>query len=294
MADEEITSYFLENPKLSKNTQKTYLQAFNKLVDLMNIDSLNGAPQKDIIVAVEKITNPNSRVMLINIAMNIKKHYENRTDMLKTERERIKRQINENKNNKKDEKKDNLPTRRDLERYLNDLYLDGEYRAFIINYLLLNYYVRNKDLDIVIVNNKEDYKKLGVKGDDNVVFAGSKNIYLRNQYKTVKQYGQKKYSFNSTKFSKAVNKFVEQQNSEEDIVYLLSDKNGNRITNDSIGNYIKRFTLNKLTESDYNKIAVSQIKDMSDYADLKSISERRGTSVPTLVSEYNLNIKLTE
>ena len=33
---------------------------------------------------------------------------------------------------------------------------------------------------------------------------------------------------------------------------------------------------------------------MSDYADLKSISERRGTSVPTLVSEYNLNIKLTE
>jgi len=294
MADEEITSYFLENPKLSKNTQKTYLQAFNKLVDLMNIDSLNGAPQKDIIVAVEKITNPNSRVMLINIAMNIKKHYENRTDLLNIERERIKRQINENKNNKKDEKKDNLPTRRDLERYLNDLYLDGEYRAFIINYLLLNYYVRNKDLDIVIVNNKEDYKKLGVKGDDNVVFAGSKNIYLRNQYKTVKQYGQKKYSFNSTKFSKAVNKFVEQQNSEEEIVYLLSDKNGNRITNDSIGNYIKRFTLNKLTESDYNKIAVSQIKDISDYADLKSISEKRGTSVPTLVSEYNLNIKLTE
>ena len=294
MADEEITSYFLENPKLSKNTQKTYLQAFNKLVDLMNIDSLNGAPQKDIIVAVEKITNPNSRVMLINIAMNIKKHYENRTDMLKTERERIKRQINENKNNKKDEKKDNLPTRRDLERYLNDLYLDGEYRAFIINYLLLNYYVRNKDLDIVIVNNKDDYKKFGVKGDDNVVFAGSKNIYLRNQYKTVKQYKQKKYSFNSTKFAKAVNKFVEQQNSEEDIVYLLSDKNGNRITNDSIGNFIKRFTLNKLTESDYNKIAVSQIKDMSDYADLKIISERRGTSVPTLVSEYNLNIKLTE
>ena len=294
MAEEEITSYFLENPKLSKNTQKAYLQAFNKLTDLMNIDSLNGAPQKDIIMAVEKITNPNSRVMLINIAMNIKKHYENRTDMLKTERERIKRQINENKNNKKDEKKDNLPSRRDLERYLNDLYLDEEYRAFIINYLLLNYYVRNKDLDIVIVTNKEDYKKLGVKGDQNVVYAGTKNIYLRNQYKTVKQYGQKKYSFNSTKFLKAVNKFVEQQNSEEDIVYLLSDKNGNRITNDSIGNYIKRFTLNKMTESDYNKIAVSQIKDMSDYAQLKSISERRGTSVPTLVSEYNLNIKLED
>ena len=294
MAEEEITSYFLENPKLSKNTQKAYLQAFNKLTDLMNIDSLNGAPQKDIIMAVEKITNPNSRVMLINIAMNIKKHYENRTDMLKTERERIKRQINENKNNKKDEKKDNLPSRRDLERYLNDLYLDEEYRAFIINYLLLNYYVRNKDLDIVIVTNKEDYKKLGVKGDQNVVYAGTKNIYLRNQYKTVKQYGQKKYSFNSTKFLKAVNKFVEQQNSEEDIVYLLSDKNGNRITNDSIGNFIKRFTLNKMTESDYNKIAVSQIKDMSDYAQLKSISERRGTSVPTLVSEYNLNIKLED
>jgi hypothetical protein len=294
MAKEELDSFFLENPKLSKNTQKTYALAYNKIVDLLNVDTLNDVPQKDIIQMVKKIDNPNSRVMLINISMNIKKHFENRTDLLNIERERIKRQINENKNNKKEEKKDNLPTRKDLERYLNDLYLDEEYRAFIINYLLLNYYVRNKDLDLIIVTNKEDFKKLGVKGDQNVVYAGSKNIYLRNQYKTFKQYGQKKYAFNSTKFSKAVKKFVEQQNSEEDIVYLLSDKNGNRITNDSIGNYIKRFTLNKLTESDYNKIAVSQVKDMSDYPLLKSISEKRGTSVPTLVSEYNLNIKLTE
>jgi hypothetical protein len=128
MAKEELDSFFLENPKLSKNTQKTYALAYNKIVDLLNVDTLNDVPQKDIIQMVKKIDNPNSRVMLINISMNIKKHFENRTDLLNIERERIKRQINENKNNKKEEKKDNLPTRKDLERYLNDLYLDEEYR----------------------------------------------------------------------------------------------------------------------------------------------------------------------
>jgi hypothetical protein len=106
MAKEELDSFFLENPKLSKNTQKTYALAYNKIVDLLNVDTLNDVPQKDIIQMVKKIDNPNSRVMLINISMNIKKHFENRTDLLNIERERIKRQINENKNNKKEEKKD--------------------------------------------------------------------------------------------------------------------------------------------------------------------------------------------
>ena len=290
----EIESYILENPKLSPQSQKTYTRNYNKLIDLLNEEELNDIPQKDIINVIEKLENANSKIMLVNVAMNVKAHFNNRIDLLKKHREKLKQEINQNKNVKKDVKKNNVPTYNELQRYLNSLYLDANWRGYIINYLLINFNVRNKDLDLIIVNNVNDYKAMGLKGDENVIYVGSKNIYVRNNYKTVKQYGQKKNSFNSRKFGVAVKSFFNDQNPEDNIVYLLSDKNGNRISGDSLGNYIKKYTLNKMSESDYNKISVSRVKDMDDYPLLEKISKNRGTSIETLISEYNLNIKLTE
>ena len=47
-----------------------------------------------------------------------------------------------------------------------------------------------------------------------------------------------------------------------------------------------------MTESDYNKISVSRVKSMEDYGILKTISENRGTSIPTLIEEYSLAVKV--
>ena len=90
----------------------------------------------------------------------------------------------------------------------------------------------------------------------------------------------------------AVKSFVADQDAEENFVYLLSDSNQNRISGDSLGNYIRKYTLDDMTESDYNKISVSRVKSMDDFALLQKISEFRGTSVQTLITEYNVNLKL--
>lgn len=292
MSTSEIDSYFLENPNLALQTQRTYASNYKKLLDALGTFELNDVPQKDIISAVEKYENANSKIMLINVAMNVKSHFHNRTDLLTKHRELLKLEINQNKNKNKDVKRDKMPSFHELQRYLNSLYLDGEWRAYIINYLLINFNVRNKDLDLVIVSNLSDYKSRGVKGDENVLYVGSKNMYLRNDYKTVKQYGQKKIAWNNRKFGVAVKSFVADQDAEENFVYLLSDSNQNRISGDSLGNYIRKYTLDDMTESDYNKISVSRVKSMDDFALLQKISEFRGTSVQTLITEYNVNLKL--
>ena len=56
--------------------------------------------------------------------------------------------------------------------------------------------------------------------------------------------------------------------------------------------YITKYTLDGMTESDYNKISVSRVKSMEDYGILKTISENRGTSIPTLIEEYSLSVKV--
>jgi len=292
---QELEVYLLENEHLSTITFRTYKLNYEKLTDLLGSDTINDIPQTEIIKVVEaQIPNPNSKIMLINVAMNIKKHLKNRVELLTKYRETLKLEINHSKNIRKDLKKDSVVSYKELLRYLNKLYVDEEWRAYIINYLLIHFNVRNRDIDLLIVQDKSDYSSFGLKGDENVVYVGSKNLYYRNNYKTVKMYGPKKIGFNSRKFSRAVEKFIAQQNPENGITYLLSDKNNNRIGSDSLGNFIKKYTLNKMNESDYNKISVSRVKSLDDYKLLQTISKNRGTAIETLISDYNLNIKLDE
>ena len=75
-------------------------------------------------------------------------------------------------------------------------------------------------------------------------------------------------------------------------VYLLALDSGERIGSESNSHYITKYTPDGMTESDYNKISVSRVKSMEDYGILKTISENRGTSIPTLIEEYNLIVKV--
>ena len=62
----------------------------------------------------------------------------------------------------------------------------------------------------------------------------------------------------------------------------------------TLTNIPKKYTLNKMNESDYNKISVSRVKSLDDYKLLQTISKNRGTAIETLISDYNLNVKLDE
>ena len=76
-----------------------------------------------------------------------------------------------------------------------------------------------------------------------------------------------------------------------DPVMLLGKVNGGRIDNDSIHNFVRRHTFQNLGEGDYNKVAVSEIREFDDFKKLQQMSKNRGTSMDVLITEYNLNFK---
>ena len=106
----------------------------------------------------------------------------------------------------KEEKLDQLelPTIKELKDYLNAASKARDHKRFIINYLLIHFSVRNKDLDLIITDNKD------VIDDENnyLYLANSYCMFIRNNYKTFKTYGQKKFPIKSTKFTRAVREFL--------------------------------------------------------------------------------------
>ena len=291
----EMDYLLLSKPDLSDNSKRTYKKNYQNLSDLMQSDMINEETQEDLYNKISKLENANTQQMYINIAMMIKQFHNNRFDYLKKKRDLIRDNIKQNRNEKKTEKKNDLPDYKDLEKHIREMLSDNNYKAYIINYLMTEYSTRNKDLDIIITDDIKEYRKLKKAKNENILFVNKtgKNYYVRNNYKTSRTYGELIYNFNNKKFNNAVKEYIKEEKQKGvDTIYLLSKTDGSRMTEDSIAHHIMRYTLNGMSESDVNKISVSRIKDMDDYPLLKKISERRPTSIPTLVEEYHLDIKI--
>ena len=215
-------------------------------------------------------------------------------DDIKKHRDLIRMEMRDSRWKKKEEKLDTLPPIKSLTKYLNRLYSNNEYQSYIINYLLINYNVRNLDLDLIVTDDMKEYHNLGKKGDENVLFVGKNNAvyYYRNNYKTVKTYGPKAIRLSSVKLANSIKGYMAQQQAiTNGDIYLLSLKNGDRSGRDSLSHYITKFTMDGLTESDIMKIIVTgKVKTIDDYNKLEKISKNRGTAIETLIEEYNLHI----
>ena len=85
------------------------------------------------------------------------------------------------------------------------------------------------------------------------------------------------------------NYLEEVEEAKEKYIWLLADKDNNHIKPDSIQKYISRVTINGIGQTQYNKVFVTHAAKSCDVQMLKSISERRGTSVQMLLSAYDLN-----
>ena len=183
----------------------------------------------------------------------------------------------------------------ELKDFMNTMYKHELWRAFIINYLLIYFNVRNKDLDLLVVSSKRRAKD---PNENYLVLRKNDIVYIRRNYKTAKSYGEKVNVFKSRKMRRALQEYVARETRQpykypfHEPVMLLGKVNGKgRIDNDSIHNFVRRHTFQNLGEGDYNKVAVSEIKEFDDFKKLQQMSKNRGTSIDNLITEYNLNFK---
>jgi len=291
---DEMQRILAKKPDLAKNSVKTYTQAYKKLVEVLATKNVADLDNEDIIEELDKLENYGTINLLLTIVMMIKFDNQKPIDDIKKHRDVIRDEMRESRWKRKEEKKDKFPSINTLTKYLNRLYSKNEYQKFIINYLLINYNVRNLDIDLIVTDDMKTYHSLGKQGDENVLFVGKNNsvYFYRNNYKTSKTYGPKGIRLSSVKLANSIRGYIAEQRAiKEGVVYLLSLQDGNRSGRDSLSNYITKHTYEGLNESDYMKIIVTEkVKTIEDYPKLEKISFNRGTAVQTIIEEYNLSV----
>lgn len=263
---------FLNLNELSESSIKTYNASYNKLTDLLG-QPIEESNPRNIIRKINTVTNPNSQKALIVILRKMYPEVKAYHVMFR----HLKKKIAEYKD--KSLANLTLPSVFELKRFMDTAYLNGEYKKYIINYLLINFNVRNKDLDLIITT-KRDL----IDDDKNYLYVASSYIsYIRNDYKTVKTYGEKRFPIKSTKFYRAVTNFL----GEDETKYLFNLKDSEvHIAPSTIGKMVRKYTLDEVGESIYFKAIVLDLVKNGNTKQIDQLSRRRGTDVNTIIDSY--------
>ena len=205
---EELDAYFKGNPHLTPNSRRAYKHAYMKIMGGLT-KSLKNTTQKEIIEHIETLTSsPNTKNQYLNLAIQMKKYFGVEHNLLGSKRERNQDQISRHQNRVKDEKLARLPRMYELKDFMAETYKNESWRAFIINYLLITFNVRNKDLDLIVVSSKRRAKD---PNENYLVLRKNDILYIvRRKYKTSKSYGEKVNTFKSRKMRNALQEYVAQ------------------------------------------------------------------------------------
>ena len=275
MAEIEKLEQFLTTK--SKNTAVSYRRQYKVLLNLLDRD-VNTTGEKVIILATKTLDNINSIQAMLNIAIVVKKIYEKPHNLLVEQRDKNKAMVEIKTKVANVELSGKLPSYKTLVEYTNKLYDKNKFTEYVVNYLLINYFVRNQDLLFEIVPRKKD----AIDKNMNYMWLpkhGKKVEYIRNNYKTAETYGKKTIVITDPNFILAIKRINACAKYNLDCGTIIP-------TDSQVGYYVKKMTYNELGEGNYFKIAVNHFKD--DLQMLKLMSKYRGTDVNTIISKYDI------
>lgn len=256
----------------SKATIKSYTTQYRKLKKALGDKDISESSQKTIIDVAQQEEKANSKQALINIGILVRRLYKLNVETLEKERESTKNEIVGQVKEKNAEIKDDLPSLDELEEYTEYLYENKKWFEYIINYLLINYQTRNKDLDFTIVGLKRDTKD---KDKNFMWLERGKVTFIRNNYKTSNTYGTKTDVISDEKFVTALKR-------------MKTKIGGNTfIPNpDDPSYYVKKSTYKQIGEGAYFKVLVNT--NRGDLQKLKSMGNSRGTALDTIATNYDI------
>ena len=260
---------------ISETTKKDYLKKLRKLHTILGKGILKTSNDTIIAKLTEDIPNVASRYTYINIPIIVKNHFGYDANLLIEERENLKAQRDGHTEAKKSDDTivyyDLNCIHKDIER----LAQSGDKQAYVINYLLYNYGVRNKDLDVFITNDKS-----AINSDENFLLVGPKSVkWMRNNYKTKANYGTKEIIIKNATFLRVIKLLPNNS-------YLLSFE-GTHIASSSLDKFIKTRTIHNLTESQVFKNILHEKRNSPSIEKIKKqFSEWRGTSLKEINQYY--------
>jgi hypothetical protein len=223
----------------SANTIKSYTMQYNALYNGLEKE-VHKSSQQLIIKTSEKISaNPNTRAALINIGILCRRLYN--LDVKELEKARVNNKKGIAAHTKQVNQSLKLPSRKEFEDHIDELYTKNKYKEFVVNFMLLKLCCRNQDLNFTIVPRQKDVPK---DNKNYLWLSRAKATLYRREYKTDKTYGEKINILTDKRLLVALR-------------YLKQSKE-RIIPNDKyVGYWIKQYTYKQLGEGAIFKILVN-------------------------------------
>ena len=268
---------------MTDSTAKSYRGSYLRLRKLLKLTDKRKPIKKmslaDILTEIEMVENPSTRHSVFVIAKKIFDYEKNKDafDAVDKKIREDKRTLQVSKNGTLDK---TLPSYKELKTAIKN---ETNPKKYIVSFLLFKLTCRNMDIALADVHAtpKENYDE----NRNHLIIDGSKIIFIRNRYKTVKKYGVKTNIINVKKFTDMVKTFLGDAEKKP----LFSQKNGGEITGSSIASYLKKFIVLNLNEGQIVKIVLKHADETGSYNMLRTISNNRGTSISVLLSEYDIS-----
>jgi len=285
----ELENAFNINETLGDSSKMIYRSVYRRFLNLSDHTKLLDMSEANIIKLVnnDRIP-PKSQESLLDVAVLVRRannaSYEK---ILKYKTIQLKKSIDKHKLEKNEKLKDELPDKKQIERYIKTLLNNKDYVSYIVNYLLLTYGVRNLDLNLILTSDKDVTLK-GHKSEINYLYVTSTYVmFIRNNYKTYKKYGQKKIKIIKKSFLNACTQLL----GDNYDTPLLKLKNGDPISEESIGRVVQEMTYNNIGEGIYFKVNIADSKKSNNIKRIRDLSNHRGTALETIFAEYDIDNK---
>ena len=271
--NKELIDNFLEEHQKEKKVSEGTIKTYKNIGDNLPFNILSNQPT---IIKKLKATyeNPNTLQLYLNMIILVRRYNGEETEKLIQLRNSLKEQIVKNRKENLSKLDDSLPTAEKVFEELDNL--SGV--RYIINYLMMNHALRNKDINLKIVKSIPDSK------DENYLMHKGRVHLSINDYKTEKSHGEKSIKINDPRFIKELKSL-----NLKDGDYLIAMKNGDKIKNVSTFNdKILNLTIDKLGQNKLTKIVIKDLLNNKSFDKLEQLSKDRGTSLSVLLKSYNL------
>jgi hypothetical protein len=275
---------------VKQNTATTYTNNYLRLREALGLNDKR-KPVKT--VGLDKIEpvllddsfNANARAGMLTV---VKKLFSTENDKEKIDEIdlKIRKHKRDHQVKKNGELTETLPTYKEM---VNALKKVEDPRKYIINFLFIFANTRNSDVALIDIHRSIPSRPVKMdelaKDRNHIVLVDGHAVLTRHIYKTSKSYGTKKNKITSRMF---IDKCREYLGDELDMP-LLTTKTGGSIPPASFGAYLKKYRLMGLTESQIMKINMQNIAEKGSYNMLRKVSQNRGTSISTLLQEYDVS-----
>jgi hypothetical protein len=145
---------------------------------------------------------------------------------------------------------------------------------YVLFYILINYGVRNLDL---IINLQDD------NGNENYMYVNEKSIrYVRNNYKTYKQYGTKKISIKNPRFISIIKQYV--ADGKKYLFGGYDETNMSNYINTRFNHYLN--TDKRINEGLVYKIVINHYSCIGDTKKQIALANSRGHDITTQSTCY--------